>query len=425
MTAVDDLPIDWGADDALRSAATAALVLDIATAASGEGELDQILQQTMSRLATVTPLTGGSIALVDGDDLVIRAAVGPFAEEALGQRLRRGAGRSWSVVETLEPCLLDDIHAAGLQASGARAAVAMRSWLAVPLVRRGRGIGLLEIDSTASSAFRDADVALLSTVARALSGPIELASRYAEERQANALREAFIGVISHELRTPITTIYGLSKMLRQRVDSLSPEVRAQAIEDVEAEADRLYRLVEDLLVLSRAERGRVDIALEPVLIGHVLRRATDGEASRWPQRRFELEAAADLPLVLGEETYVEQVVRNLLTNAAKYSQQDTVIRVTAEVAGNDLVIRVLDEGIGIAPEDEDHVFDLFYRSQNASRTASGAGIGLFVSRQLVAAMDGRMWARAREDKGTEVGFALPIHSIEEDGATASEDAPAT
>jgi len=378
-----------------------------------------------SDLATVTPLTGGSIALVDGDDLVIRAAVGPFAGEALGQRLRRGAGRSWTVVETLEPCLLDDIRAAGLQASGARAAIAMRSWLAVPLVRRGRGIGLLEIDSTESNAFQEADIALLSTVARALAGPIELASRYAEERQANALREAFIGVISHELRTPITTIYGLSKMLRQRVDSLSPEVRAQAIEDVEAEADRLYRLVEDLLVLSRAERGRVDIALEPILIGHVLRRATDGEALRWPQRRFVLEAAQDLPLVLGEETYVEQVVRNLLTNAAKYSQVDTVIRVTVEVAGNDLVVRVLDEGIGIEPEDEHHVFELFYRSQSASRTASGAGIGLFVSHQLVAAMNGRMWARAREEKGTEVGFALPIHSIEDDGFAPSEDAPGT
>jgi K+-sensing histidine kinase KdpD len=425
MTAVEDLPIKGAADDALRAAATAELVLDIATAASGEGELDQILQQTMRRLAKVTPLTGGSIALVDGDDLVIRAAVGPFADEALGQRLRRGGGRSWTVVETLEPCLLDDIRAAGLQASGARAKVAMHSWLAVPLVRRGRGIGILEIDSIESNAFQEPDVALLSTVARALAGPIELASRYAEERQANALREAFIGVISHELRTPITTIYGLSKMLRQRVESLSPEVRAQAIEDVEAEADRLYRLVEDLLVLSRAERGRVDIALEPVLIGHILRRATDGEATRWPQRQFQLDAAPDLPLVLGEETYVEQVVRNLLTNAAKYSQLDTVIRVTAEVAGNDVVVRVLDEGIGIAPEDEDHVFDLFYRSQSASRTASGAGIGLFVSHQLVAAMDGRMWARAREEKGTEVGFALPIHPIDEDGFAQSEDTTGT
>jgi two-component system sensor histidine kinase KdpD len=417
MSAVDDLPAEGAASDALRAAATAELVLDIATAASGEGELDQILQQTLRRLATVTPLTGGSIALVDGDDLVIRAAVGPFAEEALGQRLRRGAGRSWTVVETLEPCLLDDLRAAGLQVSGARAAEAMHSWLAVPLVRRGRGIGLLEIDSTESGAFRDADVELLSTVARALAGPIELASRHAEERQANALREAFISVISHELRTPITTIYGLSKMLRQRMASLSPEVRTQSVEDIEAEADRLYRLVEDLLVLSRAEGGRVEIAMEPIAIAHLLRRAAEAEEVRWPTRRFESDIEAGLPLLLGEETYVEQVVRNLLTNAAKYSEPQTAIRITAEAVRGEVVVRVLDEGIGIAPEDADHVFDLFYRAQDATRTASGAGIGLFVCRQLIGAMGGRMWARARGDgEGTEVGFALPVHAVEEDAA---------
>src|SRR5215210_3772978 len=97
----------------LRSAATTQLVLDIATAAAGERELDQILHEALDRLATVLPLTGGSIALVEGDDLVIRAAVGPFASEAVGQRLRRGDGRSWSVVTTLEPVLIGDIRTAG------------------------------------------------------------------------------------------------------------------------------------------------------------------------------------------------------------------------------------------------------------------------------------------------------------------------
>src|SRR4051812_666535 len=229
---------------ARRSAATVQLVLDIATAAAGERELDQILHEALDRLRAVLPLTGGSIALVEDNELVVRAAVGPFAAEALGQRLPRGESRSWNVIETLEPYLVGDIQAAGLHPRGAEAAVRMHSWLAVPLVRRGTGIGLLEIDSTERNAFDAADVELLATLARALGGSIELASRYEQESRANALRDAFIGVISHELRTPITTIYGLSAMLRQRMDTLSPEVRAQALEDVEAEADRLYRLIE-------------------------------------------------------------------------------------------------------------------------------------------------------------------------------------
>ena len=398
---------------ATRSAATAQLVLDIATAAAGESELDHILLETLDRLGTVVPLTGGSIALVEGDELVIRAAVGPFADEALGQRLHRGPSRSWTVVETLEPYLTTDVKASGLHFSGPRADDAIRSWLAIPIVRRGQGIGLLEIDSTLPAAFDQGDVELLSTVVRALAGPVELASRYEDERRANALREAFIGVISHELRTPITTIYGLSKMLRQRLDSLSAEVRNQAIEDVEAEADRLYRLVEDLLVLSRAERGRVEISSDPIVIAHVLRRAVESEAARWPTRRFGLNVDGPLALVLGEETYIEQILRNLLTNAAKYSPGGTSVQVTAVTEDGEVVVRVLDEGMGIPEGDPGELFELFYRAPNASRQAAGAGIGLFVCRQLVEAMSGRIWARNREEGGAEVGFALPVHSVDD------------
>ena len=415
MSAVDESPPDGALPDGLRSAATVQLVLDIATAAAGERELDQILHETLDRLAAVVPLTGGSIALVEGDDLVVRAAVGPFAAEALGQRLSRRPSRSWAVVETLEPYLVGDIQAAGLQPRGTEAATRMHSWLAVPLVRRGTGIGLLEIDSTQRSAFDGADVELLSTVARALAGSVELASRYAQERKASALREAFIGVISHELRTPITTIYGLSKMLRQRMTTLGDDVRAQAIADVEAEADRLYRLVEDLLVLSRAERGPVDITGEPILLGHVLRRAVEAEASRWPDRHFEIQVAPGLPPVLGEETYLEQVVRNLLTNAAKYSDPGSRVLVTARAEAGEVVVRVLDEGVGIAPADAPRIFDLFYRSPTVTRKASGAGIGLFVSRQLIEAMDGRMWATSRPEGGAEVGFAVPADALDDEG----------
>ena len=395
--------------DASRSPATSQLIIDIASAAAGERDLDQILHETLDRLRTAVPLTGGSIALVQGDELVIRAAVGPFADEALGQRVRRGPGLSWRVVETLEPCLLPDIKASEAVVRGPKARQAMRSWLAVPIVRRGVGIGLVEIDSTVPDAFSPADIELLETIVRVLSGPVELADHYAAEQRANQLRDAFIGVISHELRTPITTIYGLSKMLRQRGADLDAEVVVSTIEDVEAEADRLQRLVEDLLVLSRAERGAVDIDGEPLGMARILRRVVEAERARLPGRVVELEASEGLPLVIGEETYVEQVVRNLLTNAAKYAHPAAPIRVVVEAVDDEVVTRVLDEGIGIAEGDTDRVFELFYRSTSATRMAGGAGIGLFVCRQLVGAMGGRIWAAPRSPVGTEVGFALPAH----------------
>jgi two-component system sensor histidine kinase KdpD len=284
----------------------------------------------------------------------------------------------------------------------------MQSWLAVPIIRRGRGIGLLEFDATSINAFSQADVELLETVVRVLSGPVELAAHYAAQVRANELRDAFIGVISHELRTPITTIYGASKMLRQRWQSLDEAIVSKSIEDIEGEADRLSRMVEDLLVLSRAERGKVEIDGEPIGLARLVRRVADGERVR-SGREIEVDVESGLPLAIGEDTYVEQVVRNLLTNAAKYSDDDRPILVTVRAEADEVVVRVLDEGIGIAGDDAAKAFELFFRSKSATRMASGAGIGLFVCRQLVDAMGGRIWAVPRASAGTEVGFSLPTH----------------
>ena len=397
-----------GVDATAWAASRSQLILDIAAAAAGERDLDHILHETLDRLRSEMPFTGGSIALVQGDELVIRAAVGPFAKEALGQRLKRGPSASWRVVETLQPCLVDDMHAAGYTIAGPEGRKRILSWLAVPIVRRNVGIGLVEIDSTLGSAFSDADVDLLETVVRVLSGPVELAAHHAAEVRASELRDAFIGVISHELRTPITTIYGLSKMLRQRGGTLDGTVVSKALEDIEGEADRLQRLVEDLLVLSRAERGKVEVDGEPIGIPRLVRRVAEAERQR-SGRQIDVAIEAGLPLAVGEETYVEQVVRNLLTNATKYSDEGRPIAIDVVAEGEEVVVRVLDEGIGIAGADAARAFELFFRSKSATRMASGAGIGLFVCRQLVEAMGGRIWALPRQTAGTEVGFGLPAH----------------
>ena len=401
-------------DPAAGFGASTNLIIEIAAAASSELDLDQILHEALDRLRVVVPLTGGSIALVDGDHLVVRAAIGPFAEEALGQRLRRGPSRSWGVVERLEPYRTGDLLRDGDRVVGPTAATAVHSWLAAPIVRRGAGIGLLEIDSTEVDAFGPADQDLLVGVVAVLGGHLELAAHHADAQRSTALREAFVGVISHELRTPITTIYGLARVLRQRGDSLDPIARNEAIADIEAESDRLYRLVEDLLVLSRAEGGRVEIEPEPINLARLVGHIVEAETLRVPDRRFVISAPAGLPLIEAEATYVEQVVRNLLTNAVKYSEPPASIEVVVSVEAEDVVVRVLDRGIGVDEESASHAFDLFFRTREASRAASGAGIGLFVCRHLVDAMGGRTWMRPRDGGGTEVGFRLPIVPIEDD-----------
>jgi len=167
-------------------------------------------------------------------------------------------------------------------------------------------------------------------------------------------------------------------------------------------------LAEDLLVLSRTESGRLEVTLDPVLMGHLVRRRVADEAAHWPAHNFVAEVPPGVGLVLGEEMYVEQVVQNLLSNAAKYSAPGTEVRVVVEQEAGEIRVKVLDEGIGLADESTERLFELFYRSPGATRQASGAGIGLFVCRQLIESMGGRIWAKRREERGSEFGFALPV-----------------
>jgi signal transduction histidine kinase len=237
-----------------------------------------------------------------------------------------------------------------------------------------------------------------------------LAARYADEQRNREFRDAFIGVVSHELRTPITTIYGMSHVLRERYGSIDAATVREHLEDIHAEADRLRRLTEDLLVLSRAEGGRLLIEAEPVALGHLLRDIVETERTRSAAHTFELEVPPGLPLTLGEELYIEQVVRNFLSNAAKYSPSGTTIRVVAGDEEDGVAVRVIDEGRGLGGESPERLFDLFYREPDAARQASGAGIGLFVCRELIKAMGGRVWAAAATATavpGAEFGFWLP------------------
>ena len=228
-----------------------------------------------------------------------------------------------------------------------------------------------------------------------------------EARRREAVRETFIGVLSHELRTPVTTIFGGAKLLARVASTLDEETRRGIFRDIHEEAERLQRLVEDVVALNRFGEGAGEIGSEPVLLQRVVPRVVDSEDGRWPGITFQLDIAPGLPTVSADPTYVEQVIRNLLSNAAKYGGLDSTVTVRAERGDSEVIVRVLDNGPGFPLEERDRLFELFYRSAKTATTAGGAGIGLFVCARLVAAMGGRIWADRREPGGAEFGFALP------------------
>ena len=229
-----------------------------------------------------------------------------------------------------------------------------------------------------------------------------------EQKRADELRDVFVGMLSHELRTPVTAIYGGSQVLRR--DHVDEATRQEIIGDIISESERLERLVENLLVLARAER-HVDLAgREPVLLRPLLSRVIADKRRRWPGSRIEFTVEPGLPPVTGDEASIELVVRNLISNALKYGSPAGLVEVRAARQGEAVAVRVTDEGPGIEPGHIDRLFELFYRAEDARRRAQGAGIGLYVVRALVESADGRVWARNRDEGGAEFGFELPAYS---------------
>lgn len=226
----------------------------------------------------------------------------------------------------------------------------------------------------------------------------------AEERAAEFQR-AFIDVLSHELRTPMTTIYAAAEMLRRPRSSLSEADRTGLLADIHDETRRLDGLIENLLVLSRAERAPIEAVAEAVDLRRAIEAALRVEADRRPTVRFEADLPDELPLVAGSDAYVRRVLANLLSNAGKYVRPDGHVVVTAGRDGDEVEVRVLDDGVGL-DGDPGRLFELFYRSPAAARHAAGSGIGLYVSARLVDAMRGRIWGRPRPEGGAEFGFAL-------------------
>ena len=227
----------------------------------------------------------------------------------------------------------------------------------------------------------------------------------AAERRIQQIRDAFIEVLSHELRTPMTTIVVGAELLER--GHLSAERIREVAHDVREEAERMIRLIEDLLVLSRAERGSLEISDEPVLVQRVVDRVARDIQRRQPALVIDIDLADDLPPVRGEPTYVEQVLRNLVGNAAKYGPASGPIWIVGSVVDDRVEVRVLDSGPGIQDDDLGRVFELFYRSRETASRVSGAGIGLFVGRQLVELMGGHIWCQSRSVGGAEFGFSLP------------------
>lgn len=226
-------------------------------------------------------------------------------------------------------------------------------------------------------------------------------------REAEELKSTFISVISHELKTPVALIKGYVGTLRREDANWDREVVKDSLAVIEEEADRLTGLIENLLDASRLQAGGLSISQSDVAMNMLARRIAERFQTQSSIHKLSVDFPDDFPIVMGDETRLEQVLANLVSNAIKYSPQGGEIQISGQVRPGQVIVCVSDQGSGVAPEDIPHIFDRFYRSSNAKRTTKGAGLGLYLARAVVEAHGGRIWIDPRPGKGARICFSIP------------------
>ena len=226
--------------------------------------------------------------------------------------------------------------------------------------------------------------------------------------QLNRLKSDLLSNVSHELKSPLTSIKGIISSLLQEDISWDDDTVKMLLTGISEESDRLASLVTNLLNMSKLEAGVWNPERELCNMSEVINETL--ERQRWVHKShvFETELAPDLPEVYADSNQMKQVLVNLLENAAAYSEEATKIVVAARKANGDLEVSVSDHGAGIPKEELERVFDKFYRGSQKRRRPGGTGLGLAICKSIILAHGGRIWAESQFGRGTTFYCTLPI-----------------
>ncbi|MCC7117675.1 MAG: PAS domain-containing protein [Anaerolineales bacterium] len=225
-------------------------------------------------------------------------------------------------------------------------------------------------------------------------------------RTADELKATFVSVVSHELRTPVALIKGYASTLRRDDAKWDKRTISDSLAVIEEEADRLSKMVDDLLDASRLQAGGLSLNHADVALPSLALRVAARFSSQAPKHKIVTDFPEGFPVIVGDETRLEQVISNLVSNSLKYAPKGE-IKISGEARPDQVIVCVSDEGPGIAAKDLPHVFDRFYRSANAVKQTKGAGLGLYLTREIVEAHGGHIWADPNRESGARICFSLP------------------
>ena len=416
--------LDARTQDLTRSVGELRALGEVGQAISSTLDLQTVLRTIVARATQLSGTDAGVIYEYDAQREVFlpRATEhleAEIVETMLATPVRKGEGATGRLAEVQEAIQVPDILAAPAESRVRNVLVraGYRALLAAPLVREDQLIGALTVIRKATGEFRPEVIDLLRTFATQSALAIqnarlfrEIADKSRQLEAASQHKSEFLANMSHELRTPLNAIIGFSEVLSERMFGELNEKQDEYLKDIHASGQHLLSLINDILDLSKIEAGRMELDLTDFSLPLALDNAVTLVRERAGRRGIALHMTIDerLEQVRADERKVRQVVLNLLSNAIKFTPEGGRIDVGAKPVDGFIEVSVSDTGVGIAPEDQEAVFEEFRQVGTADKKVEGTGLGLALSRKFIELHGGTIWVKSRVGVGSTFTFTLPV-----------------
>jgi signal transduction histidine kinase len=412
--------------DLARSVEQLQALSAVGQAVSSTLDLETVLTTIVSRADLLAGADGGAIYEYDEAGGVFRLrATQRLGEELLAisrsEPIRLGEGALGRAAQSRQPVEIPDVLDTGAYEGRMREVVRrtdFRAILAVPLLREGRLLGGLVVLRKTPGHFAPEVVDLVKTLAAQSAIAIqnarlfsELEDKSRELEAASRHKSEFLSNMSHELRTPLNAIIGFSEVLGERMFGELNDKQAEYIQDILSSGRHLLALINDILDLSKVEAGRMELDLSRFDLPAAIGSAVILVRERATRHGLGLDVLVDdrLGPFVGDERKIRQVLLNLLSNAVKFTPEGGRVAVRAVPADGAVEISVSDTGIGIAPEDQEAIFQEFRQvGTDYARKREGTGLGLALARRFVDLHGGRIWVKSRLGEGSTFTFNLPV-----------------
>ena len=286
-----------------------------------------------------------------------------------------------------------------------------RSQMILPIIIKNQPAGIVSIERNAEGAFTDDDLQSATTLINHCAPSLTNSRLYYRVQAANHAKSEFISIVSHELKNPLTSIKGYGDLLLSGLSGKLSDQQTGFVKTIHTNVRRMNRLIRDLTDVSRIDTGQLSVEPEPMPIGAVVSETITTIQAVADKKNIDihLEMLPNSPIVYGDQERLVQVMTNLMSNACKYSPENSNVYVSMTNGGNRVKLAVKDEGFGISPEDQAKLFTRFFRSEDPNvRQAPGTGLGLSISRAIIERHGGELGFESKLGEGTEFWFTVPL-----------------